>query len=71
MVTPFSLFSMATEVPPVNSGFEVSQYVAEIFVKILVSFPEYGKKDYVQALDKTFMKIDELIDSDEGAKKLR
>jgi hypothetical protein len=32
--------------------------VSQIFVKILKETPDYAKKDYVQALDKTFMKID-------------
>jgi serine/threonine protein phosphatase PrpC len=33
--------------------------------------PEYKKKSYVEALDRTFQKIDELIDSEEGAEKLK
>ena len=33
--------------------------------------PEYAKKDFVKALDFTFMKIDELIDSEEGSKALK
>lgn len=45
--------------------------MADIFIKILTGTPEYGKKDYVQALDKTFMKIDEMIDSEEGYKVLK
>lgn len=49
----------------------MSRYVADIFVKVLKATPEYGKKDYVGALDRTFMKIDEQIDSEDGAKQLK
>jgi hypothetical protein len=46
--------------------------VADIFIKILKGTPEYNKKDYVQALDITFMKIDDMIDNpEEGHKILR
>jgi len=49
----------------------VSKYVADIFIPILKSSPDYPKKDYVRALDWTFKTIDEKIDSQEGAKALK
>lgn len=45
--------------------------MADIFVKIMKDTAEYKKKDYVKALDKTFMLIDQLIDGEEGAKALK
>ena len=36
----------------------MSIYVSEIFVDVLKAQPEYGKKDYVKALDLTFKKVD-------------
>lgn len=36
----------------------MSVFVSEIFVKMLKDTPEYAKKDYVNALDKTFMLVD-------------
>ncbi len=45
--------------------------MSENFVRVLKDTPEYSKKDYVKALDYAFKKIDELIDSEEGAKALR
>ena len=54
-----------------NIGHEVSQYVRQIFVNILKSTPQYGKKNYVTALDITFKKVDEVINSQDGAKKLK
>lgn len=65
MATRFLQFLTVMEVTYwVYQGPEVSKYVAEIFVRVLMNTPEYAKKDYVQALDITFMKIDELIDSE-------
>ncbi len=45
--------------------------MSEIFVKVLKETTEYPKKDYGKALDSAFKKIDELIDSEEGAKALK
>ena len=38
---------------------------------VLKALPEYGKKDFVKALDRCFKKIDEIIDPEEGTKKLK
>ena len=53
------------------SGSEVSEYVSQIFVDILKGLPEYTKKNYVNALDIAFKKVDEAIISEEGIKKLK
>ena len=52
-------------------GTEVSIYVSEIMTNVLKGLPEYGKKDYVKALDLTFKIVDEMIDSEEGTQKLK
>ena len=49
----------------------MSIYVSEILTKVLKGLPEYGKKDYVKALDLTFKIVDEMIDSEEGTQKLK
>lgn len=51
-------------------GSEVSQYVKEVFVGVLKGTEEFRKKNYAKALDLTFKKIDEMIDSEEGESKL-
>lgn len=51
-------------------GFEVSKYVEKIFIKILTDLEEYKKGDYKKALELTFQKVDEAIDSPQGAKEL-
>lgn len=71
MVIHCLLFLMVTEVLFVcNVGPEVSAYVAEFFVDLLKSMPEYKKKDYIKALDIAFMKVDEIINSEKGKKDL-
>ena len=44
-----------------HGGFEVSECVRQIFVGILKSTQEYGKKDYIGALDVAFRKVDEFL----------
>lgn len=64
MGTHFLLFLTAMEVQTTTYlGPEVSRYVSKVFVDLLKRTTEYGKKQYVKALDYTFMKIDDLIDS--------
>ena len=46
----------------------MSDYVSRVFGKILTSDPNYKKKDYVKALDESFRKMDEAIESADGAK---
>ena len=53
------------------TGPEVSCYVAEIFITILKANPSYSQKNYIKALDETFKKVDEMIDSTEGNSRLR
>lgn len=52
-------------------GPEVSKYVSQIFVNILKGTKQYKDKKYADALDITFMKVDEQIISPEGARKLK
>lgn len=40
-------------------------------MNVLKASPHYAKKDYVNALEATFKKIDEMIDCEEGTKKLK
>ena len=42
----------------------MSIYVSEILTKVLKGLPEYGKKDYVKALDLTFKIVDEIFTAD-------
>lgn len=53
-----------------HGGFEVSEYVGKYFTDVLKSTPEYAKRNYEGALDSAFKKIDEMMLSEEGAKKL-
>jgi hypothetical protein len=48
----------------ISIGPEVSKYVSDVFVSVLKSTEEYKKKDYVKAMDETFRKVDEMIDSE-------
>ena len=54
----------------INLGAEVSKYVERIFINILTNLEEYKKGDYKRALELTFQKVDEAIDSPQGAKEL-
>ena len=65
------LSSMATEVGLIFiKGAEVSEYVSRIFVDILRGTTQYANKDYKGALDLAFKKVDEVLQSEEGAKSL-
>lgn len=52
-------------------GFEVSEYVSQVFVKELTSLEAYKNKDYEAALNEAFKRIDELIESQAGQKELK
>jgi hypothetical protein len=59
MATHSSPSSMATAVHTLTySGFEVSKYVAEIFVKTLTALPAYKVAKYKEALDESFKLVD-------------
>lgn len=49
----------------------MSKYVERIFVEELKSLDLYKKKEYKNALEEAFRKVDEKIISSEGAKYLR
>ena len=61
----FLQFSMDMEVKinEICIGAETSDYVSKVFAKILVNEPAYKKKDYIKALDESFRKMDEAIES--------
>jgi hypothetical protein len=44
----------------------VSRYVAEIFTKQLVSSQYYKNSQFKEALDETFRRVDEILESPEG-----
>lgn len=54
-----------------NKGFEVSEFVKQIFKRELLALAAYKEKKYEQALTETFKRIDEVIESPEGQKELR
>ena len=51
------------KISEIRIGAEVSDYVSKVFTKILVNEPAYKKKDYIKALDESFRKMDEAIES--------
>ncbi|EGR33249.1 protein phosphatase 2c, putative [Ichthyophthirius multifiliis] len=53
-----------------HGGFEVSKFVEVNFAKYLLKSSSFQIKDYENALKETFLKMDELLESNEGQKQL-
>ena len=49
-----------------HPGFEVSRYVADVFTKELMGNSNYKTGKFKEALDETFKRVDEMIESQEG-----
>ncbi|KAL4505878.1 hypothetical protein ABPG72_013639 [Tetrahymena utriculariae] len=53
-----------------HGGFEVAQYVAKKFQNELINSNEYQSGKYKEALERTFLRMDELIKSQDGTKEI-
>lgn len=49
-----------------HGGPEVAKFVEKHFTKSLINSPQYKRKDFKQALEQTFMKMDRLLLTDKG-----
>ena len=54
-----------------HGGPEVAKFVKAHFTKSLVGHPSYKRKEYKQALEQTFLKMDRLLLTEKGKSELR